>query len=87
MTWLFCPDAILDKASRAKDVQPSRRQTPLSGHLGLNMEIACSRSATVRMLGQQCPDAALFRKEYERIWKAGCIVVLSDALSYLPDAA
>jgi hypothetical protein len=27
-TWLFCPDAILDKASRAEDVQPSRRQTP-----------------------------------------------------------
>jgi len=27
------------------------------------MEITCSRSATVRTLGQHCPDAALFRKE------------------------
>jgi hypothetical protein len=41
-------DAILDKASRAEDVQASGRQTPWSGRSGLNMEIVCSRSATVR---------------------------------------
>jgi hypothetical protein len=41
-TWLFCPDAILDKASRAEDVQPSGHQTLCCGHSSLNMEIACS---------------------------------------------
>jgi hypothetical protein len=41
-TWLFHPDAILDKASRAEDVQPSGLQTPWSGISGLNMEIVCS---------------------------------------------
>jgi hypothetical protein len=63
-TWLFRPGAILDKASRAEDVQPSRCQTPLSGRSGLNMKIACSRSAIIRTLGQHCSNAALFRKEY-----------------------
>jgi hypothetical protein len=49
-------DAILDKASRTEDVQ-------LSGRSGINMEITCSRSATVLTLGQHCPDATLFQKE------------------------
>jgi hypothetical protein len=49
------PDAILDKASHAEEVQPSRRQTPWSGHSELIMEIVCSRSATVRTLGQHRP--------------------------------
>jgi hypothetical protein len=40
--WLFRPDAILDKASRTEDFEPSGRQTPWSGHLSLNMKIACS---------------------------------------------
>jgi len=33
------------------------------------------------------PDAALFRKEYQRIWKAGCTVGRPDAFNYRPDAA
>jgi len=65
MTWLFRPDTILDKASRAEEVQPSGSQTPWSGRSGLNMEIVCSRSATVQTLGQHRPDAALFRKEFQ----------------------
>jgi hypothetical protein len=56
-------DAILDKASRSEDVQPSGRQTPLSRCSGVNMEIECSRSATVRTLGKHRPNTALFRKE------------------------
>jgi hypothetical protein len=64
-TWLFCPDIILDKASRAEEVQPSEGQTPWSGRSGLNMEIVCSRSATVRTLRQHRPNAALFRKEFQ----------------------
>jgi hypothetical protein len=59
-----CLHAILDKASHAEEVQPFERQTPWSGQSSLNMEIVCNRSATVRMLGQHLPDAALFRKEY-----------------------
>jgi hypothetical protein len=31
------------------------------------MEIACSRSTTIQMLGQYRPNAVLFRKEYQRI--------------------
>jgi hypothetical protein len=62
-TWLFCPDTILDKARSAKDLQPSGHQSSLSRCLVLIMEIACSRSATVRTLGQHHSDAALFRKE------------------------
>jgi len=46
------PDAILDKASRAKEVQPSKCQTLWSGRSYLVMKIACSGSATVRTLGQ-----------------------------------
>jgi hypothetical protein len=80
-------DAILDKASRAEGVQQSGCQSTLSGRSGLNMEIACSRSATVRTLGQHHLDAALFRKEYQQIWKAGCTVVRPEALSYRPDTA
>jgi len=64
-TWLFCPDAILDKASRAEDVQPSGHQTLCCGHSSLNMEIACSWSATIRMLGQHRQDVALCRKEFQ----------------------
>jgi hypothetical protein len=41
-TWLFRLDAILEKASRAEDVQLFGRQTSWSGRSGLNMEIACS---------------------------------------------
>jgi len=40
-------DAILDKASRVEDVQPSGHQFTLSGHSDLIMEIAYSRIATV----------------------------------------
>jgi hypothetical protein len=32
-------------------------------------------------------DTALFRKEYHCFWKANCIVVRPDALSYCQDAA
>lgn len=77
---VFHPDAILDKASRAEDIQSSRRSD-------LIVEIACSRSATVRTLGQHHPNPALFKKEFQRIWKAGCTVIPLDALSYRPDAA
>jgi hypothetical protein len=63
MSGLHRPNAILDKASHAKDVQPSRRQSTLFGRSDLIMKIACCRSATVRTLGQHRPDAALFRKE------------------------
>jgi hypothetical protein len=65
MTWLFRPDAILDKASHVEEVQSFDRQTPWFGRSGLNMKIACSRSATMWTLGQHCPDAALFRKEFQ----------------------
>jgi len=64
-SWLFCPDAILDKASLTEDVQSSECQTPWFGLLGLNMEIKCSRSATVQVPGQHRPDKALFRKEFQ----------------------
>jgi hypothetical protein len=77
---VFRLDAILDKASRADDVQPS-------GRSNLIMKIACSRSATVRTLGQHRQDAALFKKEFQGIWKVGCTVIRQNALSYLPDAA
>jgi hypothetical protein len=63
MTWLFRPDSILDKVNRAKDIQPSGRQSTLSGRSDLIMKIACNRSATVRTLGQHRSDAALFKKE------------------------
>jgi hypothetical protein len=51
MMWCSRPDAILYKASHAEEVQPSGRQTPWSRRLDLVMEIACSKSATVWMLG------------------------------------
>jgi hypothetical protein len=50
------PDAILDKASHAEEVQPSIRQTPWPGPSNLIMEIACNGSATVRTLGRHRPD-------------------------------
>jgi hypothetical protein len=54
--WCSRPDAILDKASHVEEVQSSGCQTPRSGHSDLIMEIACSRSATVRTLRQHRPD-------------------------------
>jgi hypothetical protein len=60
---LHRPYAILDKASLVEDVQSSGRQSTLSGRSDLIMKIACSRSATIRTLGQHLPDAALFRKK------------------------
>jgi hypothetical protein len=42
----------------AAEVQPSGHQSPWFGRSSLNMEIACNRSATVRTLGQHCPDAS-----------------------------
>jgi len=79
--WLFRPDAILNNASRAEDVQPS-------GRSDLIMEIAYSKSATVRTLGQHRPDAALFRKESQRYFGiAGCNVSCPNAFSYRPDPA
>jgi len=48
-------DVILDKASHAEEVQPSGCQTLWSGRSDLIMEITCSGSATVRMLGQHRP--------------------------------
>jgi hypothetical protein len=54
-----------DGMAIVKDVQLSGRQTPWPGRSILNMEIACSRSATIQMLGQHCLDAALFRKEFQ----------------------
>jgi len=50
-------------------------------------DVVCSRSTTIRMLGQHRPDAALFRKEYQQIWKAGCTIVRLNALSYHPNVA
>jgi hypothetical protein len=82
MTWLFSSDPILDKARCAEDLKPFGRQSTLSGRSILIMEIVCSISATVWTLVQHRPDAALFRKEFQRIWKAGCIVVRPDALIY-----
>jgi hypothetical protein len=64
------PDAILDKARHAEDLQPSRRQSSLSRRSVLIMKITCSRSATVR---------TWLRKEFQRIWKASCIVGLPNA--------
>jgi hypothetical protein len=63
------------------------RPTYPSGRSDLIMEIACRISATVGTLGQHRPDTALFRKEFQRIWKASCTVIRLDALSYHSDAA
>jgi len=38
----------------------------------LIMVISCSRSTTVRTLGQHCPDAALLLKLSVLFWKGGC---------------
>jgi hypothetical protein len=54
--WYSHPDAIVDKESNVEEVQPSKRQTQWSGRSDLIMEIACSRSATARTLGQHRPD-------------------------------
>jgi hypothetical protein len=54
------PDAILNKSSRVEEVQPSGRQTPWSERSDLIMEIAYSRSAIVRTLGQHRPHTLLY---------------------------
>lgn len=64
-TGIKCPDAILNKARRGEELQSSRCQgntvrTPI-----LIMKIACSRSVTVRTLGQHRPDVALFKKGFQ----------------------
>lgn len=74
--WLLCPDAILYKASRAEDGQLSEHQTPCSEHSSLNMEIACSWSATAWTLRQYHQDAALCRKEFQanlESWLHSCL--------------
>jgi hypothetical protein len=59
MSGLHHPDAILDKASRGEELQPSGRQGNTVQTPVLIMEFTCSRSATVQTLGQHCLDAAL----------------------------
>jgi hypothetical protein len=54
--WYSRLDAILNKVSRAEEVQPSGHQTPWSGCSDLIMEIACSISSTVQTLGQHRLD-------------------------------
>jgi hypothetical protein len=85
MMWCSRSDAILDMVSHVEEVQPSGCQTPWSRCSSLNMEIACSRSATIRTLGQHCLNATLFRKEINQIRKADCTVVHPDAFNYCPD--
>jgi hypothetical protein len=48
---LHRPDAILDKARRGEELQPSGRQGNTDWTPVLIMEITCSKSATVRTLG------------------------------------
>jgi len=86
MTCLHRPNNILDKARRGKELQLSRRQGYIVRTPVLIMEIACSRSATVRTVGQHYPGTAQFRIEYQHFWKAGCVVVDPESLSYCPDA-
>jgi hypothetical protein len=56
---LHCPDAILDKARRGEELQLSGRQGNIVWTLFLIMKITCSRSATVRTLGQHCSSSTL----------------------------
>jgi hypothetical protein len=58
--WLFCPDAILDKARRAKELKPSGRLSTLSGRSVLILEIVCSRSAGCTIVR---PDALSYRPD------------------------
>jgi hypothetical protein len=87
MTWLFRPNAILDKTRRTEELQQSERQSTLSRRSFLIKKITCSKSVTIWMLGQHRLDAALFRKEFQQIWIVGCKVVLLDTLRYRPDTA
>jgi hypothetical protein len=87
--WLFRLGAILDKARRVEDLQPSGHQSAPFGHSVLIMEIVCSRSATVQMLGQHRPDVPYSGKninEFEKSVAQLAIRTLLDALSYRPDA-
>jgi hypothetical protein len=54
--------------------QFNRRDVSLNGPdaISLIMEILCSRSATVRMLGQHSPDAAFLWKLSVLLWKSDC---------------
>jgi len=75
MSGLHRLDAILDKARRGEELQPFGRQSNTVQMPVLIMVIACSRSATVRMLGQHCADAALFRKDFQHFlesWLHSC---------------
>jgi hypothetical protein len=75
-------DAILDKARRGEELQPSGRQSntvrTLEQHcpdVVLIMVITCSISAIVRMLGQHRPDTALIWNRLERVmesWLHNC---------------
>jgi hypothetical protein len=56
---LHRPDAILDKGRRGEELQSSERHGNTIRMPVLIMKITCSRSATVRTLGQHCLDAAL----------------------------
>lgn len=70
-----------------RHLQPSGWQVYTVRTPVLIMKIECSRSATVRTLGQHCRDTALFRKEYQRFRKFGCTVGHTDALSCQSDSA
>jgi len=87
MTGLHHPDTILHKARRGANLQLSGSQGNTVRTPVLIMEIVCSWSATVETQEQHRLDAALFRKEYQRIWKVGCTIGRLDALSYRLDAA
>jgi hypothetical protein len=80
-------DSILDKARHGEELQPSGRQGNTVWTPVLIMEIVCSWSSTVRTLGKHHPDTALFKKECQCFWKAGCIVVRLNGLNSRPDAA
>jgi hypothetical protein len=81
------PDAILDKARRWEELQPSWRQGNTVRMPVLTMAITCSWSSTARMLGQHRPNAALFRKYFQGLWKVGCTANRPDGLSLRLDAA
>jgi hypothetical protein len=86
MSGLHHPDAILDKARRGEELQPSGRQGNTVLTLVFIMKIVGSKSVIVRT--QHRPDAALFRKDFfSAFWKVGCKVVRMDGLSLRSDAA
>jgi hypothetical protein len=67
---LYHPDAILDKARRAEELQVSGRQGNTVRTPVLIMEITCSSSATVRTLGQHRPDVALIWYFVKRVMES-----------------